>query len=239
MNIAMTVVSWSAALAVASTAQADLISQWNFNSVPADALLSTGSAAPSTGTGTLTTQGGITTTFASGVANGGSSDPALTDNTGFQTTTYPAQGTNSGTAGVRFDVSTVGFSDIIVSWDQRFSNTSSRFYQLQYSLDGSVANPVWIVGNTFENTGGGDFWANNNQVNLSAAPGVADNATFAFRIVSVFGPAGAYVASNPLGTYAAGGTWRFDMVTVQGVVPTPGTAGLLGLAGLVALRRRR
>ena len=39
--------------------------------------------------------------------------------------------------------------------------------------------------------------------------------------------------------YAATGTARFDMVTVNGLVPTPGALALAGIGGLVAVRRRR
>jgi MYXO-CTERM domain-containing protein len=240
MNIAIRPAAFLVAAGLtAAAASADIVSQFDFNSVPADASATTGSLLPSTGIGTASTQGGITFTFGNGNANGGSTDPVVDDDTGWQTLTYPTQGNGSGTAGVRFDVSTAGFSDIAIAWDQRFSNTSSRFYQLQYTLDGSVANPVWLETAALENTGGGDFWANNNSVNLAAAPGVSNNPLFAFRIVSVFGPAGAYVPSNSGSTYAASGTWRFDMVTVRGVVPTPGAVSLLALGGLFAARRRR
>jgi MYXO-CTERM domain-containing protein len=147
----------------------------------------------------------------------------------------------SGTAGVGFTTSTTGWENIVVSWDQRFSNTSSRFFELQYTLDVTAGSPTWVTfGGTRESTGGGDFWLNNNQADLSGEAGVANNANFGFRIVSVFGPGGAYVASSPTGTYAGTGTWRFDYVTVRGTeIPAPGSVALIGLGGLIGLRRRR
>ena len=44
---------------------------------------------------------------------------------------------------------------------------------------------------------------------------------------------------NSTGTYQAGGTSRIDNILVNGTaVPAPGAAALVGLAGLVARRRR-
>ena len=82
--------------------------EWNFNSNPPDVSNSTGSTLPSVGTGTFTLIGGLTQAFSSGSANGGSSDPAITDNTGLQTSAFAAQGTNNKTCGIQFRVSTVG-----------------------------------------------------------------------------------------------------------------------------------
>lgn len=230
--------SAAAVLAVAGGALGQ-IAQWNFNSNPSDASASTGTLIPNIGTGTASLLGGVTGSFASGDANGGSTDPLTgspTDDSGWGITTFAAQGAQNGERGVQFALSTVGYINIVVTWDLRFSNTSNRFYQFQYTLDSSQALPTWNVFQTYENVGGGDFWANNNSADLSAILGANNNPNFAFRIVSVFGPGGAYVASNPTSTYATSGTWRFDMVTV---VPAPGAAALLGVGGLIAGRRRR
>jgi hypothetical protein len=227
---------------VASPARADVITQWNFNSVPPDGNLATGTTIPSIGTGTASLVGGTTGSFASGVANGGSTDPAPTDNTGWQTTTYPAQGAGNLTAGVQFLVSTAGFENIVVSWDQRHSNTASRFAQFQYTTDGTTFTSF---GPPFAGTAG-DTWFNNRTIDLTGIPGVADNPLFGFRILAAFDPNGTgYVASNTGSTYAPGGTWRFDMVTVSGAaqiaeVPAPPAVVVFaGLAGVALVRRRR
>jgi len=131
------------ALSVAcSAASADVITEWNFNSVPADASTATGSLLPSTGAGSLATLGGVTSSFSSGAAGTGSSDPATMDDSGWQTTTYAAQGAGDRTRGVQFNVSTVGYTDIGFEFDLRHSNTSSRFVQVQYSTDGVQFNDV-------------------------------------------------------------------------------------------------
>jgi len=242
-----------AILAGAANAQ---ITQWNFNSVVPDAATGTGTTTPNIGTGSISNIGGTTTTFASGDASGGSSDPATGDDSGWNLTTFPAQSAGSGTAGLQGLTSTAGFQDIVVSWDLRTSNSGSRYYQFQYTLDGSAAIPSYIpfggdASNIFT-SGGGDFWNNGNSVNLSSIAGANNNANFGFRIVSVFSPVGFTQTTLGLATfgpnagyraanaddraYATSGTWRFDLVTV---VPAPGALALMGMGGLLVTRRRR
>lgn len=218
------------------------VAQWNFNSSPADGVNSTGSSLPSTGTGILSTIGGATNpSFNSGA---GSSDVA-TDNTGFQTTTFPALSTANKTAGLEVRTSTVGYDSIIVSWDQRHSNTSANTTRLQYTLDASATTPVWVDNAQFTftpaATGTGDIWYNARTANLTSISGVANNANFAFRVVAEFDPnTSNYLASRSTSSYGTAGTWRFDMVTVSGVavVPEP-SAMLLGSLGMLGLLRRR
>ena len=98
-----------AALVVASSAHAAVITQWDFNSQ---------TTAPSIGAGTIALQGGVTNpSFNSGT---GSSDPG-SPNSGLQTTTYAAQGTENGLRGVAYFVSTVGMTNITVSYEDRKS----------------------------------------------------------------------------------------------------------------------
>jgi hypothetical protein len=225
-------------------AQADVtITQWNFNgasttTVPGGSLAPT----PSLGVGTASLIGGTTGGFSSGIASGGSSDPVLTSppNYGWQTQTYPVQSTNNKTAGVQFNVSTVGYSNIVIEWDTRHSNTAARHQQFQYSTDGTnfVDFGSLFVAST------GDTWFNNRSIDLSAISGINNNANFAFRMVAAFDPASgtSYTASNAPTTasYGTAGSWRFDMVTVTSVSPVPEPSGLalLGIASLFAIRRR-
>ncbi|MBA4261982.1 MAG: PEP-CTERM sorting domain-containing protein [Comamonadaceae bacterium] len=218
-------------------AQANVLAQWNFNSVTPDGNTGTGSTATSAGLGTVSLLGGVTGGFASGTANGGSSDPATTDNSGWQTTNYRAPGVGNKTAGAQFNVSTLGFEDVVVSYDLRHSNTSSRYEQFQYSLDGtSFVDFITFDGNA------GDTWFRRS-VDLSGIAGADNNASFAFRVVSAFAPGTlAYAASNATSSYGAAGTWRFDMVTVHAaVVPEPETYAMLlaGLALMGSIARRR
>jgi hypothetical protein len=258
-----------AAVAGSAIAHADVITQWNFNSNPADANTGTGTILPSTGAGSISTVGGTAGSFASGDASGGSSDVATGDDSGWNITTFPALTAGNETAGIQVSASTVGFTDIVISWDQRHSNSASRLIAFLYTVDGgttwtrlalSAANatagstpsggaPASTPGLFGSNgtlsafdpaaqTGAGDDWFNGRSVNLTGVTGVANNPNFGFRLVASFGAGTSYVNSGS-GSYATTGTWRFDMVTVNGVVPTPGSVALVALGGLIAGRRRR
>ena len=108
-----------------------IVTSWNFNSTVNDANVATGDLTPASGTGTATAIGGINQTYATGYL----SDLNLTDNSGMQTTNYPAAGTNPKTAGVQFDVNAAGFNRLILEFYQRLSNTSANTWTLQYTLD--------------------------------------------------------------------------------------------------------
>src|SRR5437868_10322521 len=112
---------------------AEIISQWNFNSLPADADKTSGTTSPSAGSGSALLLNGVTAVFSDGSTN----DPAPgTDDSGWSTTHYPTQGTSNKTAGVQFNVSTVGYSNIVIRWDQRTTGSASKYFRLQYSSDG-------------------------------------------------------------------------------------------------------
>ena len=197
-----------------------IIAQWNFNSVPPDGLTTTGNTSPSVGSGTAALVGGATATFATG-------DPTLdpagsTDNSGWNSSTYPAQGTGDRTRGVQFSVSTVGHQNIVVSWSTLDSNTGSKYSRLQYTTNGSTylefptttTNTITV------------FTAKTNS--LAAIPNVNDNPNFAIRIVAEFESSATgnnnsnYVAAGT--TYGTAGTVRFDMLTISGVPIVSGTA---------------
>ncbi len=219
-------------------AHATTVTQWNFNSITADGTTSTGVNTPSIGVGVASLIGGTTASFASGDASGGSSDPSVGDDSGWNTTTYGGASSGDKTRGVQFNVSTLGFKDIVISYDLRHSNTSSRFEQVQYSLNGATFNDIALFdGNA------GDTWFNGRSIDLSSIAGANNNANFAFRIVSTFAPGtSAYVAPASDKTFGGSGTWRFDMVTVSAMpVPEPKNSAMLlaglGVMGFIARRR--
>jgi Metal-dependent hydrolase len=211
-NIAGSVVSSNATLTVNSGTPL-FIAQWNFNSVSADANVGTGSTSPSIGSGTAALIGGTTATF----ATGSSGDPASagSDNSGWNTTSYPAATANNKTAGVQFNVSTVGKQNIVISWDERVSNTGSKYVRLQYTTNGTTFSdfPTATAINAAT-----VFESKTN--NLSGMVGVNNNPNFAFRIVAEFESTAANTANanyvGAAGTYGTSGTVRFDMVTVIG-----------------------
>jgi predicted extracellular nuclease len=183
------------------------ITQWTFDSVPPDTSTSTGSETPSVGTGTFSLIGGVTATYATG--NGGG-----TDNTGRNTSTYPAQGTGDKTRGVEFAVSTAGFNAIQFAFDLRHSNTSANTVVVQYSTDGTTFTDF----TTFVATAG-DTWFSRT-VDFTSIAALNNNANAKFRVLSTFAAGGAvYVASNPASAYG-GGTMRYDNVIVSGTAIT-------------------
>lgn len=197
------------------------IAQWNFNG-PSATEVAGGVTSPlvSVGAGTTQLVGGTTATFASGNTTAGTLETETTSppNYGWNSTGYPAAGTGNKTAGVQFNVSTVGQAGIIFKFEQRHSNTSSNTYVAQYTTDRTAGSPIWVDVQTFTftpaATGTGDTWYNARTADVSSVTALDNNPNVAFRVVSSFDPiVGDYVASRSTSTYG-GGTSRFDMVTI-------------------------
>ena len=225
-NIAGSVTSSAASVTVLFTNPA-VFAQWNFNSVPGDNNTGTGTTAPSVGSGTASMVGGVTAN-GTGFATGDPLfDPAgSTDNSGWNTTTYPAQGIGNKTRGVQFTVSTAGRQNIVISWSSQSSNTGSKYGRLQYTTNG-----IDFVDFPTAFTNGTSFTVKTNS--LAAISGVNNNTNFAFRFVSEFESTAAntananYVPANSGSTYGTTGTMRYDMVTVSGTSYIVATAAVL------------
>ena len=244
----------AAALALTGTVQAStIITQWNFNGP----LGVSNAPSPSLGSGTAAPVGMNAGLNNADILNAGgtptSSDISVSNQAwrvrGSQTNGW--SGTVSLLSGARFNVSTVNRENIVVSMDINATDGSSRYAQFQYTLDGSSFSSL---GGMLDFNPLNDRWLNEITFNLSSIAGAADNANFGFRIVSAFSPVDFTNANGPQAANTAfqranagpqlytgaAGNYRFDMVTVSGgVIPTPGAAAVLGLAGLAAARRRR
>lgn len=221
-----------ALLAGTTFASADLITEWDFNANGFDGVpLDPAQYLASIGVG-VTAEFNCLSESRSGASSGGSTDPSM-DNFAFGAWTFPAQGTGSGTAGVRWSTSTLGFQDIIVEMDLRSSGTSSRYKQFQYSVDGTNFTTAGLANDGVFDSPIHDTWFNNITFNLTGIPGVANNPSFAFRMVTIFAPGtSAYAGSNLNGNgYAITGRLRWDMVQVFGTQVGGGS----NLSGTVVL----
>ena len=212
------------AILLATMSFGQTISQWNFdNATPATAML------PTTGSGTFTIIGGVVDNLTNSLMPAG--NPTATGNLGYSVKTFPVTLTGSGTAGFQFNVSTVGYTDqISVSFDPRGSNTASRFQQYEYSINGGntwilIGNNGGLLTNTFTSTP---------MVTVQLPINASNKSGFAFRIVSIFDPAGsdysavAYAATTP-STYSAAGAWRIDNFTVYSGVLSVNQNSIVGL----------
>jgi VCBS repeat-containing protein len=177
---------------------------WNFNSPSPDGNVGTGTTTVASGSGTLTTIGGVSTAY----FTGGTNDLAGSDNSGLSLAAFPSQSTANKTAGLEVAVDTTGYGAVVLTFDQRNSPTASSRGVVQYSLDGGG---TWTDQTTLTLTASG-VWANGRTVDLSGVAGANDNPNLRLRIVSAFDGSAYAGTSN---TYGTGGTWRFDMLSVD------------------------
>ncbi|HEV1286738.1 MAG TPA: hypothetical protein VNU44_15560 [Bryobacteraceae bacterium] len=249
-----------------SVAQADVITAWTFEN---NAIALNNSPAPSTGSGTASSIGmatyptpsiGVTT---DDVLAGSTGDTGVNGNTNTtQIWRVRAQGTASaaangwsslapiGTQGAMFAASTVGYTNITVSFDWYATNQGEANMQLQYTTDGATWHNVAIStgsnaglalmnNTTSSNTvkgayvsitqGLGQDWFTGLTATISD-PNAANNPKFAIQIVNAstgadcLGASGTALNNNS-------GNWRFDNVTISGQNTFTGfTAGNLVLS---------
>jgi MYXO-CTERM domain-containing protein len=213
--------------AVSSAASADLIAGWSIpNSIPAAT------------TGSSYTYGAAN----QGVQTAGSS---LSGFHALAATTWSSPAGNGSLYSLssnnwsvgdyyQIAVSTVGFTDISLSWDQTRSGTGPSVFSVAVSTDGTNFTTILASYTVIANVASGTIlaWSTGGTpqsaftTTISAIAQASDAATVYFRFVNQ-------------STVATGGTNRVDNILVNGTaIPTPGALALLGLAGLVARRRR-
>jgi hypothetical protein len=226
------VLSLLGGLAASLTAQAAIVKQWDFNSVEFDSP-GVGTVRPVGGAGyPAEASGAVATQFGQVSVITGSSDPNTLDNSHWRLGSVAGSGgfptvTNANkTAGAQFRINTSGYQNIQLTWDQENSATASRYWRIQYTLNGTdwldstnviTANhvgspnptdtPAWIIGATADLTG---------------IAGANNNPNFGIRLVSEFedtatgSGTNAYVANRPTSNYGTAGTLWVDMFTVTG-----------------------
>lgn len=211
----------AALAAFVGTASAADIALWTFeSSVP----VSAGPFTAEAGDNALTSNASGTTngTYSNPVGNG---SPESFSSNGWDVGDY-----------YQFTTSTIGYTGITLTFDQTSSSTGPRDFAVQFSTDGisfSTALSYAVLINAAPNAP----WTQNPPRNAAYtfSTGIlADNvASLTVRLVQT-----SNVSTNG-GTVAATGTSRVDNVQISGNIPTPGSLGLMGVAGLVAVRRRR
>ena len=220
----------SAVIATASAASADVIAGW---SIPT-AVTATTAATYSYGAANLGAQ-------VSGSMLSGTHSSALTawSSPAGNGSTY-ALSSNGWTTGDYYQVSmaTTGYSDISVSWDQTRSGTGPSAFSLTMSTDGGANFTTLLASYTVLQAGG----TGTGTTGWSAA-GLYQTGFTTTTIVgiSAANQGNILLRFNSLSTPAVGGTNRVDNISVTGAlvaVPSPGAIALIGLAGLVARRRR-
>jgi len=135
----------------------------------------------------------------------------------------------------QFQVSTIGFTGIGLSYDQTSSGTGPRDFSLQYSTDGNnftTFNSYTVQPNTAPNAWNATTTVASSSytVDLSGVSALDNAPTVYFRLVNM-----STVSANG-GTLAAGGTDRLDNFTV---IPEPGTLAILAIGATAMILRRR
>ena len=200
--------------ATAPAAFADELAIWNFN----DSDLNVDH-----GSGTLSSNLNVVNIlFAAGTTN----NARLGDTAGQALSLQGGTSSANNGRNITFNVSTLGFANIIVSFATQGTSTGFNSNQFQYSLDG----------NTFVNFGAlftpaSAFGSAPLVFSLTNIEGLNDNPNAAFRIVFN-------------GATSSTGTNRLDNFVVEGTpsgVPEPASAILLlsGLSGVYGVRKRR
>ena len=201
--------------------QPEILALWDFNSNPPDNNSSTGTLIPAMGAGVAASVGTATNSLNSDVASR-SFDPRQSDNSKWRLTSFPAQGTSNRTSGAEFRVSTVGYRNIGVSWDHYNSAAASRYWRVQYTVDGiHFNNTAFVYTNPHET-----LWLPTG-LSLAGLPGVDNNPNFGLRIVSEWEStatghgADQYRGTQASGGYSPTGTLWLDMVTISGEILPP------------------
>ena len=205
-------------LAASQSANADELAVWNFN----DSNLNV-----DRGNGTLTSNiVAANILFAAGTTN----NARLGDLAGQALNLQGGTGTANNGRNLTFSVSTLGFSNIVVSFATQGTSTGFNSNQFQYSLDGlnfidfgspyvplSAFGTVPVV------------------FTLSSILGLNNNPNAAFRIV--FNGATSATGTNRLDNFVVEGTTS----TTPESIPEPMSAVLLlsGLGGLYKFRKKR
>lgn len=232
MKNVMIALAVTAGAAIATSANAGLIAYFDFNDSQTGTggslgVLNAGGFSAQQGSGTLQTNIGVNTnnvtpngtlgTFSGSTVNllaPSGSGGALAIQNG-------TNGLNNGNW-IQFKISTSGYaSDLILTYASQRTGTGFNNQAISFSTDGSSFTAF---------------------TNVSGLPSSFGLQTVNFGAADVYGKADLYIRFTFTGgsTTSAAGNNRIDNVQFNAeAVPAPGSVALLGLAGIVAGRRRR
>jgi hypothetical protein len=211
----------------AASAQAATIAQWTFEtSQPA----TSGSFAAEIGSGSALGHHAGTSTYTSPSGNG--SAHSFSSNTWAVGDYY------------QFQVSSLGLSNIVLSWDQISSATGPKSFNLSYSTNGTdfttFGTTYTVLANASPNTwsSSSSNTASSYTFDLSSITAINNQSSVYFRLVD------ASTTSANGGTVATAGTDRVDNFTITAAaVPEPESYAMmlagLGLMGFIARRRSK
>lgn len=217
MSKTMFLAASAAALFAASTASADVIAQWTFEtSIP----LTSGPHAA---------EGGALA--ASSFASGFHADSTVAYSNPVGNGSAESFSSDKWAIGdyYQFSTSSVNYTGITITWDQTRSATGPQTFSLFASADGFATSSLLSTYTVAQVTwSSGTYMATSTFSPVAAGGAFANQANLSFRLVNQAAPG------------ASGGTNRVDNIKVEGTfVPAPSSVALVGLAGLVAARRRR
>lgn len=207
-----------------------VLAEWRFNTD--DGLVSTGTLAPDTGSGTLSLVGGAIDLFTSGSPL----DPAgFPLDSSWSVGGFPAQGTGSGTRGFALALPTTGWSGVTLSFDYRNQPSANKWFAIQASADGGT---TWTDVQTFA-VAAADTWYSTSLSLAAALPAVDNNPLFAARVVAVFEPGTTAYQASEAG-YNGDFGLQIDRLQISAVPEPAGVALMLaGVAAVGAAARQR
>lgn len=211
-------------------AQAATIASWDFETSPPADLLNSA------------TYSGISSNAGAGMASGVHAGAGTDWSTPSGAASVNAFGVNTWAIGdyFQFQVATVGFSSLNLSWNQMGSNTGPKDFELAYSTDGTLFTSIYSYvqindgwNGALGATAGATF-----SYDFSAVTALDNAPTVYFRLVAT--------SISPVDSgsaFSLNGTSRVDNFVVSGVaaIPEPGTAvmWLGGIGSVLFFRRRR
>ena len=232
-----------AAVLTVQTLKADVIADWTFQtSASTNNIISTGKTPSATQSGISADIGAGTASASHATAGTAWSIPSGNGSSN----SWSANNWNQNDY-YQFQVSTIGFDTITISYDQTGSATGPKTFALQYSIDGSsfttfgssyslISTPAWNP-NTPSGSAGESF-----AFDLSSITVINGISAAYFRVIDLSPTTAGAINGGNVGT---AGTDRIDNFIVNGVlvpVPEPSTLAFAtfgGIACLLALRRKR